>query len=130
MHQDHNACGSLTIIMSSQEAGEWSIQTTKVNSLADNKVRFNDRSTIVTNKLDEVAIFIMGGGGFNVENGHAIASSPKCGSRFSVQIIVNLEKTIQQVHKIDETKYLESKDYSRRLALENQAIDILRQHHG
>jgi len=50
-------------------------------------------------------------------------------SRFSVQIIVNLEKTTK-IHKIDETKHLESKDYSRRLALENQAIDILRQHHS
>ena len=72
----------------------------------------------------------MGGGGFNVENGHGIANSPKCGSRFSVQIIVKLEKTIQQVHKTDEKKYLEVEDYSRRLALENQAIDILRQHHS
>jgi hypothetical protein len=114
--------------MSTQKASQWSIKTAKVNQVGITP-RFNN-STIATNTFDEVAIFIMGGGGFNVENGHEIASSPKCGSRFSVQIIVNLEKTIQQVHKIDETKYLESKDYSRRLALENQAIDILRQHHG
>ena len=112
--------------MSTQKASQWSIKTAKVNPVGI-KPRF-DNSTIVTNTFDEVAIFVMGGGGFNVENGHEIASSPNCGSRFSVQITVNLEKTTK-IHKIDEEKYLEVKDYSRRLALENQAIDILRQHH-
>ena len=76
--------------MSGQEANEWSIKTMKVN-LAGIK-RFDD-STTVTHKLDEVAIFVMGGGGFNVENGHEIASSPNRGSRYSVQIIVNLESS-------------------------------------
>ena len=114
--------------MSTQKASQWSIKPAKVNPVGITP-RFN-YSTIVTNTFDEVAIFVMGGGGFNVENGHEIASSPNCGSRFSVQITVNLEKTIKKVHKNDETKYLESKDYSRRLALENQAIDILRQHHS
>ena len=47
--------------MSGQEANEWSIKTMKVN-LAGIK-RFDD-STTVTHKLDEVAIFVMGGGGF------------------------------------------------------------------
>jgi hypothetical protein len=70
----------------------------------------NNNSTIVTNTFDEVAIFVMGGGGFNVENGHEIASSPNCGSRFSVQITVNLEKTTK-IHKIDEEKYLEVEYY-------------------
>ena len=94
MHQDHNTCGSLTCVMSTQKAGEWSLNTCKVNPLGT-KPRFNNNS-IVTNTFDEVAIFIMGGGGFNVENGHEIASSPKCGSRFSVRISVNLEKTIEK----------------------------------
>jgi hypothetical protein len=115
--------------MSSQKAGGWSIKTATVNSIAVHKDRFNDRSTKITNTLDEIAIFVMGGGGFNVENGHEIASSPNCCSRFSVQITVNLEKLPNNLHKIDEEKYLAVKDYSRRLALENQAIDILRQHH-
>ena len=129
MHQDHNACGSLTVIMSSQEASEWSIKTAKVNPIAVDTVRFNDRSTKVTNTLDEIAIFVMGGGGFNVENGHEIASSSKCGRRYSIQIIVKLEESVKKLHEYDEKLYLEVKDYSRRLALENQAIDILRQHH-
>ena len=127
MHQDHNTCGSFTIVMSTQKASQWSIKTAKVNPVGI-KPRF-DNSTIVTNTFDEVAIFVMGGGGFNVENGHEIASSPNCGSRFSVQITVDLEKTTKKVHKIDETTYLEVKEYSRRLPLENQAIDILCQHH-
>ena len=127
MHQDHNTCGSLTCVMSTQKASEWSMKTAKVNPVGT-KPRFNN-STIVTNTFDEVAIFVMGGGGFNVENGHEIASSPNCGRRFSVQITVNLDNTTKNLHKIDEEKYLEVKDYSRRLALENQAIDILRQHH-
>ncbi len=131
MHQDHNACGSLTIIMSSQEAGEWSIKTTKVNPTAVDKVRFNGKSTKVTNTLDEIAIFVMGGGGFNVENGHEICSSSNCGRRFSIQIIVYLEESLlQQLHKTDEKEYLKVEDYSRLLALENKAIDILRQHHS
>jgi len=131
MHQDHNACGSLTCIMSTQKASKWSMKTAKLNSVGTKrtKPRF-DNSTIVTNTFDEVAIFVMGGGGFNVENGHEIASSPNCGRRFSVQIIVNLEKLPNNLHKIDEEKYLAVKDYSRRLALENQAIDMLSQHHG
>ena len=62
-------------------------------------------------------------------NNKSLLRHTKCGSRFSVQIIVNLDKTTTNLHKIDEEKYLEVKDYSRRLALENQAIDILRQHH-
>ena len=127
MHQDHNTCGSLTIVMSTQKASKWSMKTAKLNSVGT-KPRF-DNSTIVTNAFDEVAIFVMGGGGFNVENGHEIASSPNCGSRFSVQITVNLEKTTK-IHKIDEVKYLGVEYYSRLLDLENQAIDILRQHHG
>ena len=83
----------------------------------------------VTSTLDEVAIFVMGGFcyGFNVENGHEIASSPNCGRRYSIQIIVNLEKSlVKKLHKCDEKKYLEGEDYSRRLALENRAIEILR----
>ena len=128
MHQDHNTCGSLTIVMSTQKANQWSLKTAKVNQVGITP-RFND-STKVTKTFDEVAIFIMGGGGFNVENGHEIASSPKCGSRFSVQIIVNLEKTIKNLHKTDEKEYLKVEGYSRRLALENHAIDILRQHHS
>ena len=126
MHQDHNTCGSLTIVMSTQKASQWSIKTAKVNPIGI-KPRFNN-STIVTNTFDEVAIFVMGGGGFNVENRHEIASSPNWGSRFSVQITVNLEKTGEKIHKIDEKKYLEVEDYSRRLALENKATDILRHH--
>ena len=78
--------------MSCQEANEWSIKTMKVN-LAGSKKRFDD-STTVTNTLVEVAIFVMGGGGFNVENGHEIASSPNCGGRYSVQIILNLESSL------------------------------------
>jgi len=84
--------------MSTQKAWKWSIKTAKVSQVGITP-RFNN-STRVTNTFDEVAIFIMGGGGFNVENGHEIASSPKCGSRFSVQITVNLEKTIKKVHKM------------------------------
>jgi len=113
MHQDHNACGSLTIIMSSQEAGEWSIKTTKVNPTAVDKVRFNGKSTKVTNTLDEIAIFVMGGGGFNVENGHEIASSSKCGRRYSIQIVVKLEESVKRLHESDEKLYLEEVDYSR-----------------
>ena len=61
---------------------------------------------------------------------HEVASSPNCGSRYSVQIIVNLESSLQKnLHKIDENLYLEE-DYSRRLALENRAIEILRAHHS
>ena len=105
MHQDHNACGSLTIIMSSQEAGEWSIKTTKVNPTAVDKVRFNGKSTKVTNTLDEIAIFVMGGGGFNVENGHELASSSKCGRRYSIQIVVKLEESVKRLHESDEQLY-------------------------
>ena len=43
-HQDHNACGKLTISMSGQEANEWSIKTMKVN-LAGSKERFDDSTT-------------------------------------------------------------------------------------
>ena len=73
----------------------------------------------------------MGGGGFNVENGHEIASSPNCGRRYSIsiQIIVKLEESVKNLHKSDEMLYLEE-DYSRRLALENRAIEILRVHHS
>jgi len=128
MHQDHNTCGSLTIVMSTQKANQWSLKTAKVNQVGITP-RFND-STKVTKTFDEVAIFIMGGGGFNVENGHEIASSPNCGSRYSVQIIVNLEESVNNLHKIDEVAYLKDEYYSKRLSLENQAIDILRQHHS
>ena len=128
MHQDHNTCGSLMCVMSTQKASQWSMKTAKVNPVGT-KHRFSN-STIVTNTFDEVAIFVMGGGGFYVENGHEIASSPNCGSRFSVQITVNLEETKNKIHKIDETTYLEVVCYSRCLALENQAIAVLRQHHG
>ena len=127
MHQDHNTCGTLTVIMSTQDAGKWAIKTAKLNPQGHEK-RFNDTTT-VTNTFDEVAIFVMGVGGFNVENGHEIASSPNCGSRFSVQITVNLEK-ITKIHKLDEEKYLDVKDYSRRLALENRAIAFLSAHHS
>jgi len=128
MHQDHNPCGTLTVIMSTQDAGKWAIKTAKLNPYGT-KPRFNDTTT-VTNTFDEVGIFVMGGGGFNVENGHEIASSPNCGSRYSVQIIVNLEESVKNLHKIDEVAYLNEEYYSKRLALENQAIDILRQHHS
>ena len=74
MHQDHNACGSLTVTMSSQDASNWAIKTAKLHPTG-HADRFNDTTT-VSNTLDEVAFFIMGGGGFNVENGHEIASSP------------------------------------------------------
>ena len=129
MHQDHNPCGTLTVIMSTQDAGKWAIKTAKLNPKGHQK-RFNDTTTI-TNTFDEVAIFVVGVGGFNVENGHEIvASSPNCGSRYSVQIIVNLEESVKNLHKIDEVAYLKDEYYSKRLSLENQAIDILRQHHS
>ena len=54
----------------------------------------------------------MGGGGFNVENGHEIASSPNCSRRYSIQVIVQLEECVQNLHKSDEKKYLEVEDYS------------------
>ena len=73
----------------------------------------------------------MGGGGFNVENGHEIASSSKCGRRYSIQIIVKLEQeSVKRLHESDEQLYLNVVDYSRRLDLENRAIDILREHHS
>jgi hypothetical protein len=101
--------------MSTQKASQWSIKTAKVNPVGI-KPRFNN-STIVTNTFDEVAIFVMGGGGFNVENGHEIASSPNCGSRFSVQITVNLDFFFKRFQKNDEMKYLEVKYYSILIAL-------------
>ena len=60
----------------------------------------------------------MGGGGFNVECGNAIESTPNCDKRCSVQIIVDLEEAVvQNLHKCsNEQLYLEEKDYSRRLA--------------
>ena len=128
MHQDHNTCGSLTCVMSTQKASQWSMKTAKANQVGT-KPRF-DNSTIVTNTFDEVAIFVMGGGGFNVENGHEIASSSKCGRRYSIQIIVKLEESVKRLHESDEQLYLDVVDYSRRLALENRAIDILREHHS
>ena len=103
MHQDHNACGSLTVIMSSQEASKWAIKTAKLHPTGPHVDRFN-YTTTVTNTLDEVAIFVLGGGGFNVENGHEIASSPNCGRsrRYSIQIIVKLEESVKklQVHHL------------------------------
>ena len=115
--------------MSEHEANQWILNTMNVNP-EGSKNRF-DVSTTVSNVLDEVAIFVMGGGGFNVEYGHAIDSTPNCVKRCSVQIIVDLEKSlVQNLRKSDELLYFEEKDYCRRLALENKAIEILRAQHS
>ncbi len=115
--------------MSGQEANQWIFKTMNVHPEGTIINRFDDSKT-VRNVLDEVSIFVMGGGGFNVECGHAIESTTNCVRRCSVQIIVDLEKAVvQNLHKCNEELYLEENDYSRRLALENRAIEILRAHH-
>jgi len=115
--------------MSGQEANQWIFKTVNVHPEGTINNRFDDSKT-VRNVLDEVSIFVMGGGGFNVECGHAIESTPNCVKRCSVQIIVDLEEAVvQNLHKCNEQLYLEENDYSRRLALENRAIEILRAHH-
>ena len=45
-------------------------------------------------------------------------------------LIVKLEESVKRLHESDEQLYLDVVDYSRRLALENRAIDILREHHS
>ena len=115
--------------MSGQEANQWILKTMNVHPEGTIDNRFDDSKT-VRNVLDEVAIFVMGGGGFNVECDHAIESTPNCVMRCSVQITVDLEEAVEQnLHKFNEQLYLEENDYSRRLALENRAIEILRAHH-
>jgi len=115
--------------MSGQEADQWIFKTMNVHPEGTITNRFDD-STIVRTVLDEVAFFVMGGGGFNVECGHSIESTPNCVRRCSVQIIVDLEEAVvQNLHKCNEELYLKEDNYSRRLALENRAIEILRAHH-
>ena len=109
--------------MSGQEDNLWLIKTMQVNP-ADSVDRFDD-STTDRNITDEVATFVIGGGGFNVERGHKIAGTPNCGRRFSVQIIVNLEASLtKKLPKSDEKLYLEEESYNRRLASENRALKI------
>ena len=50
---------------------------------------------------------------------------------YSIQIIVKLEEeSVKRLHESDEKVYLDVKDYSRRLALENRAIQILQKYHS
>ena len=59
-----------------------------------------------------------------------IASSSKCGRRYSIQIVVKLEESVKRLHESDEKLYFEVVDYSRRLALENRAIQIIQKYHS
>jgi len=115
--------------MSGQEADQWILKTMNIHQEGTVDNRFDDSTTVRT-VLDEVAFFVMGGGGFNVECGHSIESTPNCVRRCSVQIIVDLEEAaVQNLHKCNEAEYLKEDNYSTRLALENRAIEILRAHH-
>jgi len=115
--------------MSGQEADQWILKTMNIHPEGTVDNRFDDSTTVRT-VLDEVAFFVMGGGGFNVECGHSIESTPNCVRRCSVQIIVDLEEAaVQNFHKCNEAEYLKENYYSTHLALENRAIEILRAHH-